>query len=183
MTLRIPRSFADEIIRRAREHAPDECWGMLAGEGERVQGIFHLENGAPPDEKPFRYETEFRSQAAAERSMVQQGWDVLGIYHSHTHTQPYPSPTDIERANPLYGDIVYLIVSLRYPGQPFVFRGMSDAEYTDRTVEEMAERIRRLEDELREARAELDRHKEDPRWYESGEIHPELDDQTIVPPG
>jgi proteasome lid subunit RPN8/RPN11 len=124
MTLRIPRSFADEIIRRAREHAPDECWGMLAGEGERVQGIFHLENGAPPDEKPFRYETEFRSQAAAERSMVQQGWDVLGIYHS----QPYPSPTDIERANPLYGDIVYLIVSLRYPGQPFVFRGMSDAE-------------------------------------------------------
>lgn len=128
MTLRIPRSFADEIIRRAREHAPDECWGMLAGEGGRVQGIFHLENGAPPDEKPFRYETEFRSQAAAERSMVQQGWDVLGIYHTHTHTQPYPSPTDIERANPLYGDIVYLIVSLRYPGQPFVFRGMSEAE-------------------------------------------------------
>lgn len=128
MTLRLPRRFADEIVRRAREHAPDECWGMLAGTGDRVQAVFHLENGAPPEERPFRYETEFRSQAAAERAMVEQNLDVLGIYHSHTHTQPYPSPTDIDRANPLYGDIVYLIVSLRYPGQPFVYRGMSEAE-------------------------------------------------------
>ncbi len=128
MTLRLPRRFADEIVARAREHAPDECWGMLAGSGERVEAIFHLENGAPPEERPFRYETEFRSQAAAEQQIVERGLDILGIYHSHTHTQPYPSPTDIDRANPLYGDIVYLIVSLRYPGQPFVYRGMSEEE-------------------------------------------------------
>jgi len=129
MTLRLPRRFADQIVARAREHAPDECWGMLAGTADgRALGVYHLENGAPPEERPFRYETEFRSQASAEREIVNQGWDVLGIYHSHTHTQPYPSPTDIDRANPLYGDIVYLIVSLRYPGQPFVFRGMSEEE-------------------------------------------------------
>jgi proteasome lid subunit RPN8/RPN11 len=128
MALRLPRPFVDEIIARAREHTPDECWGMLAGTGERVLGVFHLENGAPPEDRPFRYETEFRSQAAAEQAIVENGWDILGIYHTHTHTQPYPSPTDIERANPLYGDIVYLIVSLRSPGQPFVYRGMSEAE-------------------------------------------------------
>jgi proteasome lid subunit RPN8/RPN11 len=93
-----------------------------------VRAVYHLENGAAPDERPFRYETEFRSQAAAERAIVEQDYEVLGIYHSHTHTQPYPSPTDIDRANPLYGDIVYLIVSLRAPGQPFVYRGMSEAE-------------------------------------------------------
>ena len=121
MVLRLPRRFADEIVARAREHAPDECWGMLAGTPDgRVRTVYHLENGAEPDERPFRYETEFRSQAAAERAMVEQNLDVLGIYHSHTHTQPYPSPTDMDRANPLYGDIVYLIVSLRAPNQPFV---------------------------------------------------------------
>lgn len=128
MALRLPRPLADTIITRAREHAPDECWGLLAGADDRVLDVFHVENGAPPDERPFLYQTEFRSQSAAERAIVERGWDVLGIYHSHTHTQPYPSPTDIDRANPLYGDIVYLIVSLRYPGQPFVFRGMSDGE-------------------------------------------------------
>lgn len=128
MTLRLPRPLADQIVARAREHAPDECWGLLAGTGDRVQEVFHLENGAPPDERPFLYQTEFRSQSAAEQEIVDRGWEILGIYHSHTHTQPYPSPTDIDRANPLYGDIVYLIVSLRAPGQPFVFRGMSEAE-------------------------------------------------------
>lgn len=128
MTLRLPRRIADEIVARAREHAPDECWGMLAGSGDRVQAVFHLENGAPPEDRPFRYETEFRSQAAAEQEIVDRGLEILGIYHSHTHTQPYPSPTDIDRANPLYGDIVYVIVSLRAPGQPFVYRGMSEEE-------------------------------------------------------
>jgi proteasome lid subunit RPN8/RPN11 len=128
MALRLPRSLADQIIARARAEAPDECWGMLAGTGGRVREVFHLVNGASPEDRPFRYETEFRSQAAAEQQIVERGWDILGIYHSHTHTQPYPSPTDIERANPLYGDIVYLIVSLRCQGQPFVYRGMSEAE-------------------------------------------------------
>jgi proteasome lid subunit RPN8/RPN11 len=33
--------------------------------------------------------------------------------HSHTHTDAYPSPTDVERAV-LLGDWHFLIVSLRY---------------------------------------------------------------------
>jgi proteasome lid subunit RPN8/RPN11 len=128
MTLYLPRSLANDIIARARAEAPDECWGFLAGSGERVREVIHLENGAPPEERPFRYATEFRSQAAAERELVARDLDILGIYHSHTHTQPYPSQTDIKHANPLYGDIVYLIVSLRQAGQPFVFHGMSEDE-------------------------------------------------------
>ena len=60
MTLRLPRPLADQIIARARAEAPDECWGLLAGTDGRVRQVFHVENGAPPEEKPFRYETEFR---------------------------------------------------------------------------------------------------------------------------
>ena len=128
MTLRLPRSLADEIIAHARADAPDESWGLLAGTDERVRGVFRLTNGAPPEERPFRYTVEPRSFIEASDTLYARGWEILGIYHSHTHTQPYPSPTDIDRANPLYGDIVYLIVSLRYPGQPFVYRGMSEEE-------------------------------------------------------
>jgi proteasome lid subunit RPN8/RPN11 len=128
MTLRLPRPMADEIVVQARAHAPDECWGLLAGTEGRVHEVFHLKNGAPPEERPFRYSVEPRSFMEASDVIYERGWEILGIYHSHTHTQPYPSPTDIEHANPDLGDIVYLIVSLRTPRQPFVFRGMSEAE-------------------------------------------------------
>jgi [CysO sulfur-carrier protein]-S-L-cysteine hydrolase len=126
MTLELPRRFVDEIIARARADAPDECWGLLAGPPGEVEAVFHLKNGAPPDERPFRYTVEPRSFMEASDAIYERDWQVLGIYHSHTHTQPYPSPTDIEHANPDFGDIVYLIVSLREAGQPFVYRGMDD---------------------------------------------------------
>jgi len=126
MTLYLPRRFADQIIARARADAPDECWGLLAGTADRVREVFHLKNGAPPEERPFRYSVEPRSFMDASDALYERGWEILGIYHSHTHTQPYPSPTDIDFANPDLGDIVYLIASLRVPSQPFVYRGMDE---------------------------------------------------------
>jgi [CysO sulfur-carrier protein]-S-L-cysteine hydrolase len=123
--LRITRSLVDEMIAHARREAPDECWGLLAGTGNRVLGVFPCENGAEPDERPFRYRTEPKSQRQADDALGARGWQILGIYHSHTHTQPYPSPTDIGEANPFLGDIAYVLVSLRTARQPFVYRGMS----------------------------------------------------------
>jgi proteasome lid subunit RPN8/RPN11 len=39
------------------------------------------------------------------------GLDVLGYYHSHTHTEARPSPTDIRLASDLAA--TYVLVSLR----------------------------------------------------------------------
>ena len=37
--------------------------------------------------------------------------DIVGVWHSHTHTDPYPSPTDVRQAvDPMW---IYVIVSLR----------------------------------------------------------------------
>ncbi len=47
------------------------------------------------------------------------GLEIVGIYHTHPATEPYPSPTDMERAHwPESDDLLfpgfsYLIVSLR----------------------------------------------------------------------
>jgi proteasome lid subunit RPN8/RPN11 len=123
--LRIARSLVDEMISHARREAPDECWGLLAGRGGQVLGVFPCENGADPADRPFRYVTEPRSQRLADDAIGARGWAIVGIYHSHTHTQPYPSPTDIGEANPFLGDIAYVLVSLRAARQPFVYRGMS----------------------------------------------------------
>ncbi len=125
--LHISRALVDEMIAHARRHAPDECWGVLGGSVDTVLGVFPCENAARPEERPFRFDIEPRSYAAAEDAITERGWQVAGIYHSHTHTQPFPSPTDFDNAaqmGPWFGDIVYMFVSLRAPRQPFVYRGM-----------------------------------------------------------
>jgi len=127
--LRIARSHVDQMIAHARREAPDECWGLLAGRGDRVLGVFPCENGADPAERPFIYRTEPASQRRADDAIGAAGLEIVGIYHSHTHTQPFPSPTDIGEANPFLGDIAYVLVSLRTAGQPFVFRGMSREDW------------------------------------------------------
>ncbi len=127
--LTISRRFVDEMIAHTRREAPDECWGLLAGTADRVLGVFPCDNGVEPDERPFRYGAEPRSYRLADDAIGAKGWSILGVYHSHTHTQPFPSPTDIAEANPFLGDIVYVLVSLRVAGQPFVYRGMSREQW------------------------------------------------------
>lgn len=122
--LEITRRLVTEMVAHARQEAPDECWGLLAGKDGRVLGVFPCVNGVEPEDRPFRYATEPRSQREADDQIGARGWEILGIYHSHTHTQPFPSPTDIGEANPFLGDIAYVLVSLRTAGQPFVYRGM-----------------------------------------------------------
>ena len=47
----------------------------------------------------------------AERDAEDRGLEIIGVVHSHTHTDAYPSPTDIASApDPSWH---YLIVSLR----------------------------------------------------------------------
>ncbi len=125
--LHISRLLISEMIGHARRHAPDECWGVLGGEGTIIRGVYPCENGARPEERPFRFDVEPKSYRLAEDAISERGWQITGIYHSHTHTQPFPSPTDFDNAAQMalwFGDIVHMFVSLRAPHQPFVYRGM-----------------------------------------------------------
>ena len=47
----------------------------------------------------------------AERAAEDDGLEIVGVFHSHTHTEPYPSPTDVAQASdPTWH---YVIVSLK----------------------------------------------------------------------
>ena len=47
----------------------------------------------------------------AERDAEANGWEIIGVVHSHTHTEAVPSPTDVAQApDPGWH---YAIVSLR----------------------------------------------------------------------
>jgi proteasome lid subunit RPN8/RPN11 len=47
----------------------------------------------------------------AEREAEAEGMEIIGVMHSHTHTEPYPSQTDVNQAvDPSWH---YIIVSLK----------------------------------------------------------------------
>lgn len=57
------------------------------------------------------YEVDPRILLRADRAAEEAGGQVIGVYHSHTHTDAQPSPTDIAQApDPQWH---YVLVSLR----------------------------------------------------------------------
>jgi proteasome lid subunit RPN8/RPN11 len=57
------------------------------------------------------YEVDPRDHLRADRDAEERGLEIIGVAHSHTHTDAYPSPTDIGQApDPGWH---YVLVSLR----------------------------------------------------------------------
>ena len=109
----LERKYADEIIAQAREEAPNECCGVLAGRDGRVEKLFRAVNA---EKSPYRYNVDPRDLLRIYRECDAKGWDFLAIYHSHTHTEAFPSPTDVRLA--AWPDSTYVIVSLADPENP-----------------------------------------------------------------
>jgi len=56
------------------------------------------------------YELDPGDHLRADREAEGKGLEIVGVFHSHTHTEAYPSPTDVARApDPEWH---YLLVSL-----------------------------------------------------------------------
>ena len=109
----LERKYADEIIAHGRQEAPNECCGVLAGRDGRVEKLFRAVNA---EKSPYRYNVDPHDLLRIYRECDANGWDFLAIYHSHTHTEAYPSPTDVSLA--AWPEAVYIIVSLADPENP-----------------------------------------------------------------
>ena len=125
----LEQAYIDEMVAHARQEAPNECCGVLAGKDGRVLKLFRAVNA---EASPYRYNVDPKDLLRIYRQCESQGWDFLAIYHSHTHTEAYPSPTDVGLA--AWPEALYLIVSLAHPERPVV-RGFRIAE---RRVQEVA---------------------------------------------
>ncbi len=105
----LSRELRERIVAHARESAPNEACGLLAGRGGAATRLIRCANA---HETPTtRYRIDPREQLRAFRELDDRNEELLAIYHSHPASQPYPSPTD--RAESHYPDAVYLLVSLR----------------------------------------------------------------------
>jgi proteasome lid subunit RPN8/RPN11 len=111
MSLELPTALVDDIVSHAREEYPNECCGILAGRGGRVERIFR---GVNVDLSPYTYRLDPHDQLRIFRAIDAAGLELLGIYHSHTQSSPYPSRTDVAKA--YYPDAVYVIVAIQNGG-------------------------------------------------------------------
>jgi len=124
----LDRVTYDALVAHARSDAPYEVCGLL---GLAPDGIHHYEI-PNADRSMTYYVMESRALLHAMREIEDEEWG-LAIYHSHTHTEAFPSPTDVELA--VYPEAVYLIVSVQDPDQP-VIRGFDivDGRITERVL-------------------------------------------------
>jgi proteasome lid subunit RPN8/RPN11 len=113
--LELPQDVVDEIVREAVARYPYEACGLLAGPagGATVTRFYPCRNAA---ESARVYTIDPLDHLRAERDAEEQGWEIIGVVHSHTHTEAYPSPTDVAQApDPGW---YYAIVSLRDDTNP-----------------------------------------------------------------
>lgn len=128
--LDLDRATYEAIIAHAQSDPHFEVCGMLAIDRGQVVRHYQIPNAE-------RSATFFRMDSTAMKrpwmEIEDNDWGMV-IYHSHTHTEAYPSPTDIKEAAHTPG-AVYLIVSLQDADAP-VIRGFDiiDGKVTERIL-------------------------------------------------
>ncbi len=113
--LTLPEHVLDEMIAHARAEAPNECCGIVAGLDGRPVKLFRARNA---EASPYRYNVDSQDLFRIYRECEGNGWEFLAIYHSHTASPAYPSPTDVRLA--FWPESYYLLVSLQDPERPMV---------------------------------------------------------------
>ena len=96
-----------QMVKHARSEAPLEACGIVAGKEGVVERVFPAVN---IEESPLRYKMDPQEQLRIFMEIEEQGWEILGIYHSHPNGGACPSAVDVKLA--YYPDCLYFIISL-----------------------------------------------------------------------
>jgi len=119
--LRITEEQHRRIVGHCYDGLPDEACGLLAGAvdgaGEPIGTVTAVYPARNSDASARTYTVDSRDLLRAMRDAESRGEAVIGVWHSHTHTDAYPSDTDVKQApDPTW---IYVLVSLR-DGEPVV---------------------------------------------------------------
>jgi len=106
--IKIPKSIYQQMVEHAKKESPLECCGILGGKNYAVQKAFELQN---VDQSSVRYAMAPQEQLKVFEEMEKDAMEMVAIYHSHTHTIPFPSETDVKLA--FYPEISSIIISLK----------------------------------------------------------------------
>jgi proteasome lid subunit RPN8/RPN11 len=107
--------FLKEIVDQGLREFPNECCGLIAAEAGAPVKVFPMKNA---DASPATYRLDGKEQLRVFDELDERGWDLWAIYHSHTHSDAYPSETDVRLA--FYPDARCILVSLADREHPVV---------------------------------------------------------------
>src|SRR4029078_12194025 len=118
--LRLTTEQYRRIVAHCYFSLPDEACGLLAGPvvgGEASGAISEVYPAKNADASSRTYTVDGRDYLRASRDAEERGHEIVGVWHSHTHTDAYPSSNDGRQAvDPAW---LYVLVSLR-DGAPVV---------------------------------------------------------------
>ena len=108
----IPSAVLEDITKLALAETPLECCGFLVGEfGSDVAKEFHACRNIA--QSKIIYTVDPKDHLRIELDAESRGQAIIGVVHSHTHTEPYPSATDVGQApDPAWH---YVIIGLKEP--------------------------------------------------------------------
>jgi proteasome lid subunit RPN8/RPN11 len=106
--VRLKNTCWEEMVKHCREEYPNEACGILAGAEGEVRSVYRMTN---LERSPYGYSMEPEEQFRVAKEARGRGEGLIGTYHSHTHSDPYPSERDIREAYDR--SLIYFILSLR----------------------------------------------------------------------
>lgn len=132
--LRLDPTTWDALVTHAESDFPFEVCGFLGVARDGTIRHFPIGN----DERSMTYYVMNPKQMLRAMREIEDDELELVIYHSHTHTQAYPSATDVRLA--AYPEATYAIITLQDRDAPDVraFR-ILDGEVTERPVERVVD--------------------------------------------
>ncbi|MDA8277723.1 MAG: M67 family metallopeptidase [Actinomycetota bacterium] len=92
LMVHISSNDISEIIRHCVEETPNEACGLLIGRGDVINSVRRARSQIP---SPFEFTMESKDILTIDQEADTEGLEIVGLYHSHTMTEAYPSPTDV----------------------------------------------------------------------------------------
>lgn len=85
------------MVAHCLDGLPEEACGLLGGDPQsgRVSRCYPTRNAA---RSARVYTVDPLDHLRADRDVESRGEEIIGVFHSHTHTAAYPSSTDVEQA-------------------------------------------------------------------------------------
>ena len=110
--LTLPAEVAQAMLDHARGELPNEACGLVSGSlltGLAVE--FHPARNT--ERSPLRYTVHPDDLLRITLEIEDADRDLVGIFHSHTHTPAVPSATDLRES--MYPDPFYVLATLADP--------------------------------------------------------------------
>lgn len=110
--LLLTHALRDAMIAHARRDHPDEACGVIIGPAgtDRPERLVEMTN---VEMSPTFYRFDPKEQLSVWREMDERDEEPVVIYHSHTATEAFPSPTDVAYAAEPAAH--YVLISTRDP--------------------------------------------------------------------